>query len=54
MESAKRKLVACTELNLKFEVDLPQKAILSLLEANRGFGTEPLAVASGTRTQAGI
>jgi hypothetical protein len=33
---------------------LPQKAILSLLEANQALGTEPLAVASGIKTQAEI
>jgi hypothetical protein len=31
---------------------LPQKAILSLLETNKALGTEPLAVASGLKTQA--
>jgi hypothetical protein len=36
------------------ELALPQKAILSLLEANKALGTEPLAVASGTKTQAEI
>jgi len=33
---------------------LPQKANLDLLEANKALGTEPLAVASGTKTQAEI
>jgi len=36
----------------KWATALPQKAILSLLEANRGLDTEPLAVASGIKTQA--
>jgi len=35
-------------------VALPQKAILSRLEANKALGTEPLAVASGIKTQAEI
>ena len=36
------------------EEALPQKAILSLLEANKALGTEPRAVASGIKTQAEI
>jgi len=33
---------------------LPQKAILNWLEANKALGIEPLAVASGIKTQAEI
>jgi len=36
------------------EQALPQKATLSRLEANKALGTEPLAVASGIKTQAEI
>jgi hypothetical protein len=37
-----------------FQEALPQKAILNRLEANKVLGTEPLAVASGIKTQAEI